>query len=71
MSPSDSFDKILACLLKQVTLDVVDIDPAVVQVARDWFSFMEDDRMAVHIADGLEYVHKLKGQGEVMKQACI
>ncbi|KAL5011998.1 hypothetical protein ScPMuIL_010549 [Solemya velum] len=42
----------------KVILGVIDIDPAVVTIATDWFGFQPDERMKVHVADGLEYIEK-------------
>jgi len=38
------------------SIDVVEIDPAVVDTAKVWFGFNEDDKLKVHVADGREYV---------------
>jgi spermidine synthase len=38
------------------TIDVVDIDPAVVEVAKDYFGFKEDDRLRAHVADGRAFI---------------
>jgi len=39
------------------------------EVASKWFGFTVDDRMAVHIGDGLEFVHQqttgIKTSGEM------
>nr|XP_056700690.1 eEF1A lysine and N-terminal methyltransferase [Euleptes europaea] len=40
----------------QCTVDVVEIDPAILEVATRWFGFSLGDRLKVHIADGLAYV---------------
>ncbi|XP_054835158.1 eEF1A lysine and N-terminal methyltransferase [Eublepharis macularius] len=40
----------------QCTVDVVEIDPAILEVATRWFGFSTGDRLKVHIADGLVYV---------------
>jgi spermidine synthase len=37
-------------------IDVVEIDPGVVDVAREWFGFVEDGRLRVTVGDGREYV---------------
>jgi len=36
----------------KMTIDVVDIDPDVVAVAKKYFGFHEDDAMHVRVADG-------------------
>ncbi|HYC44408.1 MAG TPA: fused MFS/spermidine synthase [Burkholderiales bacterium] len=38
------------------TIDAVDIDPDVVQVARDYFGFREDARLKAHVGDGRAFV---------------
>jgi spermidine synthase len=40
----------------ELTIDVVDIDPDVVRVAREYFGFREDDRMRAHVADGRKFI---------------
>jgi spermidine synthase len=39
-----------------LTIDVVDIDPDVVEVARKFFGFREDDRLRAHVADGRKFI---------------
>ena len=51
----------------QISVDAVDIDSAVVKIAKDWFEFREDETMKVHIADGIEYVKNLVKQGWYLK----
>ena len=45
-------------LCVQARLCVVELDPMMKEVASKWFGFTVDDRMAVHIGDGLEFVHQ-------------
>ena len=47
-------------------IDSVEIDPAIVEVARNSFQFVEDDRMTAHVADGLEYIKQHKDRFEVL-----
>ncbi|XP_061860192.1 eEF1A lysine and N-terminal methyltransferase isoform X2 [Colius striatus] len=42
---------------------VVEIDPSVLEVATRWFGFCQDERMQVHVSDGLDYVAKLAAEG--------
>jgi spermidine synthase len=42
----------------QMQIDVVDIDPDVVEVARSHFGFREDARMRVHVQDGRRFVEQ-------------
>ncbi|XP_042339880.1 LOW QUALITY PROTEIN: eEF1A lysine and N-terminal methyltransferase [Plectropomus leopardus] len=43
-----------------VTVEVVELDPAVLQVAKEWFGFRPDDRLTVTIGDGLERICALE-----------
>ena len=47
----------------QTRIDVVDIDPEVVEVAKRFFAFREDPLMQVHVADGRQFVEKQAGAG--------
>ena len=40
------------------TIDVVDIDPDVVYVAKEFFGFREDNGMRAHVADGRQFIEK-------------
>jgi spermidine synthase len=40
------------------TIDVVEIDPRVIEVARDFFDFRVDERLRTHAADGREFVER-------------
>ncbi|XP_037084957.1 eEF1A lysine and N-terminal methyltransferase-like [Pollicipes pollicipes] len=52
----------MAAGLGLAALDVVDIDPEMVAVARDWFDFAEDRRLTVHVADGVHFMRDCKTQ---------
>ena len=39
-------------------IDAVDIDPDVVQVAKQFFGFSEDDRMRAHVDDGRRFIEQ-------------
>ncbi|VFR53555.1 Spermidine synthase [plant metagenome] len=43
-------------LLPKARIDVVEIDPAVVKIARTFFGFQPSDRVRVHEADGRKFV---------------
>ena len=49
---------ILESLYPEATIDSVEIDPAVVQVAKDWFNYVESDKQKVHTVDGRVYVKR-------------
>jgi len=44
----------------QATIDVVDIDPEVVAVAKEYFGFREDGRMRAHVEDGRRFIERCK-----------
>ncbi|KAE8610735.1 hypothetical protein XENTR_v10012226 [Xenopus tropicalis] len=44
-------------------VEVVEIDPSVLDVACNWFSFCQDDRMKVQLADGLVHINSLADSG--------
>jgi spermidine synthase len=43
-----------------VSVDVVEIDPMVVQVARSYFAAPEDPRLRIHVADGRAYLQRTR-----------
>jgi spermidine synthase len=53
-----SLPRALASLLPQAQIDLVEIDPAVVRVAADYFSFRATDRLQVHEEDGRAFVRR-------------
>ena len=44
----------------RLAIDVVDIDPGVVEVAKEFFGFREDAAMHVYVEDGRRYIEKCK-----------
>ena len=40
------------------TIDVAEIDPEVVDVAKKFFGFVEDERMRAHVGDGRQFIEK-------------
>ena len=40
----------------QISLDVVEIDPEMVKVAKKWFGCSEGERLSIFVADGIEFV---------------
>lgn len=49
------------CCFLQVTLDVIEIDPAISRVASEQFDFKEDKRAKVIIADGIKFLNSTQG----------
>lgn len=39
-------------------IEVVEIDPAIVEVAQEWFGFRPDERLEVHVDDGRAYIER-------------
>jgi len=50
----------LRTLYPEAEIDVVDIDPEVVSVAKRFFGFKEDTRLRAHVADGRKFVEESK-----------
>ncbi|XP_039985558.1 eEF1A lysine and N-terminal methyltransferase [Xiphias gladius] len=46
-----------------VTVEVVELDPVVLEVAKEWFGFRPDDRLTVTLGDGLERISALEKEG--------
>src|SRR5215213_8854934 len=44
----------------KATIDAVDIDSDVVQVAKDYFGFREDERLKAHVGDGRAFVENTR-----------
>lgn len=50
-----------------VQVEVVELDPAVQEVAKTWFGFQTDDRLKVIVGDGLEHISTLESEGKFLK----
>lgn len=55
-----------ACI-KKAFITAVDIDPAMLQVATNYFGLVVDDRMDVVIEDGLKFLSKAANNGQSFK----
>jgi spermidine synthase/MFS family permease len=49
-----------------VSIDVVEIDPAVVKVAEKWFGLRADERMSIYAQDGRMFVHNARKQYDLI-----
>jgi spermidine synthase len=49
-----------------VSIDVVELDPLVRQVARDHFGVIEDNQLRVHIADGAAFLRRAQQRWDVI-----
>nr|XP_061790814.1 eEF1A lysine and N-terminal methyltransferase-like [Nerophis lumbriciformis] len=45
------------------SVEVVELDPVVLEVAKEWFNFRPDDRLTVTLGDGLERICSLEKEG--------
>ncbi|CAJ1939114.1 unnamed protein product [Sphenostylis stenocarpa] len=41
-------------------IEIVELDPVIVDIAKEYFSFVEDKRLKVHVADGIEFVQEIE-----------
>ncbi|KAJ7332732.1 hypothetical protein JRQ81_014912 [Phrynocephalus forsythii] len=55
----------------QCSIDVVEIDPVMLEVATCWFDFLPEERLRVHIADGLAYVASLGAEASSLYDAIM
>ena len=51
--------------LPEAQIDVVEIDPEVEKIAKDYFGFRTDEKLRVHISDGRMFIRRLLRQEEV------
>jgi spermidine synthase len=49
-----------------MSVDVVELDPLVRQVARDHFGVVEDDKLRVHIADGAAFLRRAQRRWDII-----
>jgi spermidine synthase len=50
----------------KMTIDAVDIDPVVVDVAKKYFAFKEDETLHAHVADGRAFIEKCNDRYDVI-----
>ena len=53
-----TFPKQVTAYYPDTTIDVVDVDPMVVDVAKRYFDVQENDRVRIHIADGRTFLRR-------------
>jgi spermidine synthase len=61
-----SFPKRLHRDFPDVAIDVVDIDPAVVAIAKRYFQVPEDGRLRLHIRDGRRFIRETREQYDLI-----
>ncbi|TNN41699.1 Methyltransferase-like protein 13 [Liparis tanakae] len=54
-----------------VAVEVVELDPVVMQVAQEWFGFRPDERLTVTLGDGLERIRALEEGGDRLFDAVM
>jgi predicted membrane-bound spermidine synthase len=58
---------LLNCL--QVRITAVDIDPAMLQVATEYFNLVQDERLDVYIRDGVHFIQQAAEKGLTISSA--
>lgn len=61
-----TYPMLLRRTFSDMVIDVVELDPLVRQVARDYFGLVEDKRLRVHIADGAEFVRRARQRWDLI-----
>ncbi|XP_065195073.1 eEF1A lysine and N-terminal methyltransferase-like, partial [Sycon ciliatum] len=51
-----SLARFIHAYIPPVSLEVVELDPKILDIAREWFGLREDSRLSVHVDDGLKFV---------------
>ena len=59
-----TISRVLADVYRGMQIDLVEVDPAVVKVARDYFGFHATDNTPVHVMDGRVFVRRAALRGE-------
>jgi predicted membrane-bound spermidine synthase len=53
----------LDCFAFQVRITAVDIDPAMLEVATEYFDLVQDERLDVYIRDGAQFIEQAAEKG--------
>jgi spermidine synthase len=61
-----TFPMLLRRSFPAMSIEVVELDPMVHQVARDYFGLLEDEKLRVHIADGADFMRRTRGHWDVI-----
>lgn len=57
--------------LPSALVEVVEIDPGVLEVAREFCGFVEDDRLRAHIEDGRDFIERHEASYDVVVLDCF
>ncbi|CAL9695681.1 unnamed protein product [Knipowitschia caucasica] len=60
-----SLPQFLRDFVPGVTVEVVELDPCVLEVAKEWFGFRPDERLTVTLGDGLERIICYEKEGRL------
>lgn len=52
--------------MKFLRIEVVELDPVVVGISKEFFGFYEDERLKVHVADGIKFLQNLTSSSQVV-----
>lgn len=55
----------------QLSIEVVELDPCIAEIAKSWFEFKDDERMKVIIEDGLKYIERKGLFSAFLRLICI
>lgn len=61
-----SFSTLIRTFFPAVSLEVVEIDPVVVEAAEQFFSVKQDDKLKIHVKDGAEFVRTAAGSYDLI-----
>jgi spermidine synthase len=61
-----TFPMLLRRSFPAMSIDVVELDPMVHRVARDYFGLREDDKLRVHIADGAAFMARTQRRWDII-----
>jgi len=59
-----TISNVLIDVFPELEIDLVEVDEAVVKVAREYFDFVENDRTHVHVVDGRVFTRRAVAKGE-------
>ncbi|MBP1607850.1 MAG: putative lipoprotein [Acidobacteria bacterium] len=61
-----SLQRYLHNLLPDTVIESAELDPVVLEIAREYFYFIQDDRQKVHIGDGREFMEKSQEKYDII-----
>jgi spermidine synthase len=61
-----AFPRFLRWRFPHLSIDIVEIDPAVVEIAKSHFGFREDAHMRTYVADGRRFIESRAGEYDIV-----